>query len=73
MLDGLKKQKPEAAAPSDSSQAQPVAKNQPDSEFQKRSLYVSRKTYHRLKMKAIAENRFVWQVLDDALNQYLND
>jgi hypothetical protein len=39
--------------------------------FVKSSISVRKTYYDQLKMEAIRQNRFVWQVLDDAIAQFL--
>lgn len=39
--------------------------------FVKSSISVRKTYYNQLKMEAIRQNRFVWQVLDDAIAQFL--
>lgn len=51
----------------------PAAVDENFDEFQKVTLSVRKKYYNSLKMESIRQDRFVWQVLDDAIREYLKN
>jgi hypothetical protein len=77
MLGGLpgeinkpKKSKSESSTPASETTGDAI-ESQPD--FKNRTLHVRKKYYDRLKMESIRQNKFIWQVLDEALAMYLKD
>ena len=45
----------------------------PASEFFKRTVMVRKTFYDRLSIEAVKQDKFIWQLLDEALSKYLND
>lgn len=72
MLGGLNSLPTKPSKPK-KTEDKPDTEQSKSAEFSNRTLRMRKSFYNRLRMESIRQDRFIWQVLEDALAQYLKD